>query len=280
MKKNNGEVQVHTSQPMDFLLCGAMPIISNKKTNINKSINNKTVIFRDLKTSKSVDLSLFPPPVSMIVPKRPKTAFAIPTQRKSDQISTRNFSKIQEDRGMINSVKDDLKLRADNEKRKSVRIHQEWEEKFNNPYQERLRRSLERKRYQNYRQARSRAITAMGPRPIYSALANDDPIILPAVRVSVSGLEDRIMHCKSYERKQKELERTVLQSSETSRERLEREDQEKQRFLNKELRPSNEILARFSETRFFDDHEHPRPIGRKVFHESYKDKVGSQMEYF
>ena len=210
----------------------------------------------------------------------PKTAFALPTQRKSDQISTRNFSKIQEDRGMINSVKDDLKLRADNEKRKSVRIHQEWEEKFNNPYQERLRRSLEGKRYQNYRQARSRAITAMGPRPIYSALSNDDPIILPAVRVSVSGLEDRIMHCKSYERKQKELERTVLQSSETSRERLERENQEKQRVLNKELRPSNEILARFSETRFFDDHEHPRPMVGKFFMNHIKIKLLFNLSYY
>ena len=279
MKKNNGEVQVHTSQPMNFLLCGAMPIISSKIHKKKEEKNNLPLIFRDMKTSKSVDLSLFPPTVSLVTPKRPKTTFSIAPKRKSDQISTANFSKIQEERGFISTMKDDLKARDDNDKRKSVRIHQEWEEKFNNPYRERLRRSLEGKRYQNYRRARSRAITAMGQRPLFSTTDSDDAVTLPAVRVSVSGLEDRIMHCKSYERKQRELERTVLESSESERERLEREDQAK-KVLYKELRPANEILARAAETRFFDDHDHPRPIGRKVFHESYKDKVGNEMDYY
>ena len=276
MRQNKGEIIIHTTTPMNYLLCGAMPVISHKRNVEDTYLLNNQSKYIDPKMARSVDFSKFPPVVSMVPKARPRTALTMPVRRKSDFFTTENYTKIKEERGFIQNVQQDLMARDDNQRRKAARIHQEWEEKFNTPYQQRLRRSLQGQKYKQYRKERSRAITAMGPRPLFRALENDDPIQIPVVRVSVSGLEDRIMHCKQIEQREKQLEQTVLESQEQSYE----PQQQTQKVLYKELRPANEILERLAETRFFDDASNSRPVGKKSYPNTYKSRVSEQLYDF
>ena len=267
--KQNGKVEIHSSQPLDFLLCGNMPIVSNRPPVKNRMVHSfSTSGSINVQEQDAFDFSMFPPLISTTDKHRPKTKLKLSRKRKSEECSTRLYQKIKVEQGTFTAAEKDLSLRADNRKRKVAQIHQDYEEYVSKPFQERLAKAVAGEKYNKYLKAKTRAFSSLGPRPVYNTLSLDEPYTMPVVRVSVSGLNDKIYSFQKNEKKDKKLEETILSYSQNA--------PLMPKVLYREVRPANEVLAQIAETRVFNE-ETNKPVGRKVFASAFTSKVGENI---
>ena len=183
MKK--GEVTIHSQESINFLLCGSLPIVTSKRP---------TVRNRNLKSQEpQFDMTGFPEPITNFKKRRPKTSTDVIRRRnKADTLTTSTYNQIRMEAPFLRTMEQNLSTYRDNHKRKVAQIHQDYEERFSQPYLERMRTQLNGENYREYRRTKSRAITALGPRPVYSTLSVDLPYELPTVRINTSGLVDKV----------------------------------------------------------------------------------------
>ena len=180
----NNFIENHSKQTLEFLLCGKMPLISNKKSKkIQKKIN--------FEEEKKFDFSKLPPKIELIESERIIKKNKKPKQNLiTSSITSRKFNKIQQEIPLFNNCKENLKLYEENHERKIYKIQHDFEEHFFKPFQNRLSNSLNNKDYNNFKKNKNKAITSLGPIPILSTISKDEPIEIPYLKISTIGLKD------------------------------------------------------------------------------------------
>ena len=244
------EVTIHSQESINFLLCGTLPIVTNKRPVVKtRSIKNQEPQF---------DMSGFPEPITGFKKRRPRTQNdAVRRINKSEGLSTSKYSKIRTEKTFMKTVEANLSTYKDNHKRKVAQIHQDWEERYVQPFNERMKNQLNGERYSSFKNTRSRAITALGPSTCYSTLSADIPVEVPTVKVSTSGLSDKVHNFTKHVKKERELTREVCGTDGVRR-------------LPKDVRPAEEALAQLKETRFYGENT---KAGRKYFPSVLKSEV-------
>ncbi|KAK8834160.1 hypothetical protein M9Y10_039358 [Tritrichomonas musculus] len=156
---NSSEVIVHTDQPLTNLLCGKMPIIANRRA-MQRQIHKKQP-----DPVNKIDISAFPPEITTYR-RRAKSAMRPHRNSPSDLASSRGndesnspnllkYNKLKKDKDFISRVETDLETRADNKKRKSIQIHQDWEDRYMQPYLEEMKHKLNGDEYERFVAARA-----------------------------------------------------------------------------------------------------------------------------
>ena len=256
MKK--GEVTIHSQEPINFLLCGSLPVVTSRKpVSKNKNLNSQEPQF---------DMTGFPEPITNYKKRRPKTSIdTIRHRNKSETLTTPKYNQLRTDTPFLQTMEQNLNTYRDNHKRKVAQIHQDYEERYAQPYLERMRNRLNGENYREYRRTKSRAITALGPRPIYNTLSLDTPYEMPSVRINTAGLVDKVHNSTRYLNKEKVLRKEILGST-------------GEKPMPKPLRPAQEVLNQLKETRFYDgDSSLPAPIGRRAYPEILSSTVYQQI---
>lgn len=207
MEKSN-EMHVHTNEPMTYLLCGRMPKISRNPKDFARP---KTAQAR----TPDIDFSAFPPEITTYR-KNKKTSRAHTRPRTMEEkIPLKKYNYIKKDEPLLENVSEYLDTYSDNHRRKTIQIHQDWEELYIKPYQQRMKHQLNGRRYQDFRTTRTRAVTSLGTRSQFNALEDTEAASLPSVTIPTRGLDDRIHKYQKHVATEQRLTRVVQESNGT-----------------------------------------------------------------
>lgn len=248
----NGEIEKHTKDNLDFLLCGAKPLISSRRL-------KSPPVVQDTE-QKEVDLTGFPEPTLSIKRTRPKTAQSLKDPLpKSRTMDCPSYNKVKKELNEQKIINDCLTIHENNQKRKLEQIHQDWEEQFMLPFGSRMKKKLNGSDYNTFRRSQSRAYTSLSARPPSTSLYHEEPEKVPFVRVSTSGLDDRVHKASINAKKEQQLTRTITSLS--ARKPVPIEDLDD----NFTTRPELSKISLLYETRFCDRADPNPAVGKKYF---------------
>ena len=186
--RNKGEVEVHTSEPMNFLLCGRRPIISRAR---RRSVAHSV-------TSEQIDTSRFPPVIPHYSKTRPNTQFHGIRIRRTEKNPMTSYKKLKSEETTLTRAQGYLQTYSDNHERKTFQIHQDWEDRYMRPLLTEMKHKLNGRGYTTFRETRRRAETALGVRSPYNALSDIEAASLPSVHLSTGACDDRITLYKKH----------------------------------------------------------------------------------
>lgn len=262
--KMRGEVKVHSNESLNFLLVGNCPIITSRRPTTAASTKKKS--------EPAFDLTGFPPPITNMKSIRPKTTMAMTRHRvKKEPLSTAKYSAVHNDEQFLKTMESNLGVYADNHQRKIAQIHHDWEERYMTPFNDRLKSQLSGKTYNTYKLEQTRNLNSTIDGPSYSTLSYDRPISVPTLRVSVSGLRDRVHNATLHVDKERELTEIVNSLS---------NDTSLRPKPMKALRPPEEVVAQLSHTRFYDGDGTCNKNGRKAFKQQFTSTVGRELDHY
>jgi hypothetical protein len=135
----------------------------------------------------------------------------------------KQFRAVKDGTDIIPRAESYLRTHGDNHRRKTVQIHQDWEECYMQPIHGRMRHRLNGRPYSAFRSARTQTLSelelqsggppsGLGSGPLYNALEDDDSIGLPYVKIGTSGLDDRIHKYQRHVRTEKRLTGLIKES--------------------------------------------------------------------
>lgn len=191
---DSGDVIVHTNESLNFLLCGSAPLIVNKR-GIRKKVNVQS------NPQNFIDMSAFPPEVTNY--RRNKRAkSAIRSQRITDKSlmstsrtvnetpeNSKKYEKIKKEKTSIDRISVELQTYSDNKKRKNFQIHQDWEERYVQPFLNNLHNHLNGEHYEQF--------------------VNDKNLRT----IQASSISEQIQHSRAQSQLQKSRTQSRLQSS-------------------------------------------------------------------
>lgn len=253
----------HTEEPLTYLLCGKMPHISSSRRQKNKPIPN-------LKDNPVFDMSAFPPEITTFNKRRPVTSQEKFRTRAVNELSTRKFEFVKESEDVFKRVESNLSLYRDNHKRKCAQIHQDWEERYMTPYNERMKSRLHGNEYESFKEQKTRSMTAMGDRPVLSTLSLDQPVNMPTITLGTKGLEDKVHKYNEHAKKERELTKFITQNSGTYVEPQKLKERNTIDLVAWRLQP---------ETRFYTP-DKTIPKGKKLNSQKFKSSVGKELGQF
>ena len=257
------EILNHKDDKLSFLLCGKMPHISSSR---RKSKNNSKI----KKEEPNIDLTAFPPEIKSYRNRRPNTVQQKLPLKENKEFSTKKFELIHENKDLIKKVEANLVVYKENHQRKVSQIHQDWEERYMNPYNERMKNRLFGEKYDLFKTQKLRSITATGDRPTLSTLSLDEPVDFPKITLGTKGLEDKVH--KYHENNKKEQELTKFIQTKTGN------------YIEppilKERNTVDLVAWRLQpETKFYcPDKEFPK--GKKQFELKFKSTLNKEMNQF
>ena len=184
-----GDVEVHTREPITFLLTGEKPAIHKRKKKVIATVEE----------TEPVDLTGFPAEVTNYRKTRRPVRVLTSPRRKSEQCKTTTFRRVKHDETEVfDRAADYLHTYHDNHERKTVQIHQDWEERYMKPFLSDMKHKLNGSKYRTFRETRRRAETSLGTRSPFNALSDIPAASLPSVHVSTSACEDRIRRYRKH----------------------------------------------------------------------------------
>ncbi|EAX94257.1 hypothetical protein TVAG_480740 [Trichomonas vaginalis G3] len=255
----NGVIDKHTKDNLDFLLIGAKPLISSAKP-IKRELEEPEEITEE-------DFKGFPEPTVSIKRTRPKTAQSLKDPLpKSRTMDTPSYNRLKKDLNSQRNVQDFLMVHEANQKRKSDQMHQDWEEQYMEKFDNRMKKQLSGRNYKTFRRSQSRAYTSLSARTMTEMLYHDEPEQVPFVRVSTSGLGDRVHVASLNAKKERELTRTI--SSLSARKPVDDEPE-----MAMTSRPELNKISRLYETKFAGAEEKIPPKGKKYFKQQNSSRI-------
>jgi hypothetical protein len=293
-EKLANEVEQHSDQPMHFLLCGRMPRIGKR---IKRLAHTGTKNARE-----EIDFSAFPAEITGYRKSRPATT--VYANRPSSEINLlRKYHKVKDDADLVEHAEANLGTYLDNHKRKTLQIHQDWEERYMQPLEEKMKKRLNGPHYDDFSATRSRAATrlndtlrapvdtprrrppnefrtcsrpstalTMGTMRAARPLAVPESEELPYVKIPTSGLDDRIHKYRVHVATEARLTATVNASNGIY-------PVEKKLDERVTVDPIGWQIKR--ETRFFgQDTADPIKKGRRFFPEYVASKVNKVVGHF
>jgi len=197
-------VQVHSKEPLNFLLCGKMPSINTNK-------RCEKVTSRSCKIGPVFDTSQFADPVVY----NKKESFDNEKKKimNRKKLKTPEYAEIKKKSPEIEHISRNLHTYQDNHKRKILQIHQDWEEHYVAQLDKKIHDRLSGEHYKEYRDSKRISITSLGNRPCYNTLSLDEPANIPFISVSTAGLKDHIHRYKELANKEDQLAKIINRTS-------------------------------------------------------------------
>ena len=258
------EVKVHSNESLNFLLVGNCPIITSRRSALDSTSKKKL--------EPAFDLTGFPPPITNMKSIRPKTTMALARHRvKKEPLSTAKYAAIHNEETFLKNMENNLNIYADNHQRKIAQIHHDWEERYMTPFNDRLKSRLSGQVYDNYKLEQTRNMNTPSDTRSFSTLSYDKPINVPTLRVSVSGLRDRVHNSTMHVEKERQL--TEIVNSLSSEGKVAPKPM-------KAIRPPEEVVAQLSHTRFYDGDGTCNKNGRRTFKQQFSSSLNRDFNYF
>jgi hypothetical protein len=124
---------------------------------------------------------------------------------------------------MIPKAEAYLRIIDDNHRRKAVQIHQDWEDRYMQPFHGRMQRKMNGRPYSEFHSNRTRTLSeletqsggppsGLGSGPLYNALEDEDSVNVPYVKIPTDGLDDRIHKYLQHTKTEDRLSRLVNES--------------------------------------------------------------------
>ena len=198
-----GEVEVHTKDGVDFLLCGEKPVIRRPR---------RRVVPKSEQT-EPVDLTGFPAEITNYRMSRPATHIRTSRRRKSERCPVTTFKRVKRaETELMDRAEDYLATYSDNHERKTFHIHQDWEDWYMKPFLSEMKHKLNGQGYRTFKATRKRAETALGTRSQYNALSDIAAASLPSVHLSTAACDDRIRQYRKHTDNDTKLTRFIQKS--------------------------------------------------------------------
>lgn len=264
MLKNT--VEIHSQEPLTFLLVGKMPIITNKKNLQTSKIK--------IKDEDIIDFSGFPPEIKRFNKKNIHFKTIVKKREKTpENHPTKYYNFISKSEAHRKRIEDNLNLYEDNKMRKNLQIHQEWNEHFIQPFNEKLRKKLHGERYSEFRIEKSRCSTALNCSSTRTqSIYHTEPVYMPTMRVHTANLRDRIKNYSRLQARDNKLERIVKE-----RDAVENEPPRAVSSLSNPF--DTNTLARYKQTRFYHQSQYDK-TGRRTYKEQFHSVCGSELSQF
>jgi hypothetical protein len=190
------EVQVHTENPIHYLLVGRLPTISPAKA-------PRTRPLPKLGSVAGIDMSGFPPPITAYRQARPVTQQEHHRATAAENHPLTSFRSAKEGEELDRKADGYMETYNDNHRRRRIQIHQDFEERYMKPLHGRMKSRMNGRPYSTFRETRSRAVTELKEKsgvkltglcsgPLYNPLDDNEASSLPFVTIPTRGLEDRI----------------------------------------------------------------------------------------
>ena len=260
---NKGEVEVHTAESMNYLLCGQMPIISQARRRPIAKVE----------VTEHIDTSRFPPIIAHYSKSRPGTHSCSVRIRHRPKNPMPSYKKLISEQPLLDKAAGYLQTYGDNHERKTLQIHADWEERYMRPLLTEMRHKLNGRDYSTFRATRRRAETALGPRSPYSALSDVAAASLPSVRLSTASCDDRITRYRRHAEHEAQLTKFVRESQGIP--------PPQQKFKDR-VTFDPEAWRLIPESRVYGHNTNGIPVrkGRRPFTQVLESRVGTALGHF
>ena len=254
--EKDGEMKIYKNDQLHNLLLGKQPRIG--RGNVEKS--NASVLSKEY-----TDFSKFPfpDPIEPINSKQPgentikRDNILIPSSNSSQ------FAKLRTEEPLLQQVENYLNVYENNHRRKTLMMHQEYEEHFLQPLSKKLLRKVNGPEYDKYLRARTRAITAFDRQTKMKDVHGKEFPTIPTITYDRQGIIDPVTRFREHAQREREL--TTIIAKQTGEYRKPAEIKERDTMNLKKW----QILT---QTRFYDG-TGTLPKGKKIFQQKYADHV-------
>jgi hypothetical protein len=208
------EVRIHTTQPVQNLVCGnATSFAPVKPKARNRNASNAP--------ESEFDFTGFAPPITGYRKTRAKTVVRLKPSPTIEEVHPlKKFRSVKREVTIVPKLETQIHNYGDAHRRKALQIHQDWEEFYMHPLHGRMRRQLTGRRYSEFSETRTRALSELEARsggppsalcsgPAYGALEDEEAADIPYVKIPTDGLRDRIHNNRKRNQHEEQLARMV-----------------------------------------------------------------------
>ena len=288
--KTTNQVTIHTSIPIDSLVVGQKVQIGNEPKSSRKQKSSRsyseTQSNNSYKDTNNISDSYkdFPPEVNYS-----KQSSRLPPKNASHSTSSMHYNKLASEMESFNEITSRLANYQANKKRKNFLIHQDWEEKYMNPLDKRMKKKFDTPQYKATIRDRKRALTALAsPRSPPSQKSPQNKTSFSTQRssqrspdkneefpifhleINTAGLDDRVHKYQHHTAIEEKLTKFILTES--------------GKYVEKPSYPERDIISAqnhersLAQTRFFSgcSEENPKR-GKQYFPQKYYSSIQSDI---
>lgn len=255
-KEMEGEIKIFKNDQIHNLLVGKQPRIGRGV--VEKS--NASILNRDFTDFSKYP---FPDPIEPINSNKTSDGATKHDSAISAPAQTSQYSKLRNETQLLEQVEGYLNVYENNHRRKTLMMHQEYEEHFLQPLSKKLLKKVNGPEYDRYLKARTRAITAFDRQTQMKDTAGKELPEIPAIKYDTQGVVDPVMRFKENANKEKAL--TTIIAKQTGEYQKPAEVKERDTMDLKKWK----ILA---QTRFYNG-TGTTPKGKKIFAQKYADQI-------
>lgn len=197
----HGRMEIHTEQPMSFLLCGDPPLITSSR-------RQKPVFPEE---EEEIDMEGFPDEITDYNRHSPRQKQKRMHIAKSSRCDMTNYIRYKHEENFVHLANGYVNRHSYNMNRKSAQIHLDWEDCYMQPLFKEIKRKMTGQSYDDFRKAKTRAKTA-----ILKAKNREEEEersrSIPVVRLSTSKLTDRVHKYQKNQETEERLTRFIMKS--------------------------------------------------------------------
>ncbi|EAY07757.1 hypothetical protein TVAG_000410 [Trichomonas vaginalis G3] len=252
---SNAEVKIFNNDQLTNLLIGKQPRIGHgiSEKRSQSTLNRDFTDFSKFK---------FPEPIEPIK-KNPVQEEEKTDRASTQQAATSQFNKLRQEEKLIGQVDQYLSVYESNHKRKTLMMHQEFEEHYLQPVSRKLMKKVNGPEYDKYVRARSQAIKTFETQISQKDSLQRQLPSIPTISFDTSDIVDPVMKYRKNAQKEQTLTKIIA-------------------MQNGEYKPPEPIQERdtmnlkkwkiLAQTRFYEG-TGSTPKGKKVFPQKFLDNV-------
>ena len=255
-ENNENEMKIYKNDQIHNLLLGKQPRIGRA----NQEKTNSAIL-----SSEYTDFSKFPfpDPIEPINSKQmgdnsiKRDNIVVPTSHSSQ------FAKLRNEESLLQQAEKYLNVYENNHRRKTLIMHQEYEEHFLQPLSKKLLRKVNGPEYDKYLRARTRAISAFDKQTRMKDVHGKEYPTIPTITYDRQGIVDPVTRFREHAQREKEL--TTIIAKQTGEYKKPTPIKERDTLDLKRW----EMLT---QTRFYDG-SGTLPKGKRLFPQKYTDHI-------
>lgn len=195
-----GTVEIHTEDPMSFLLCGEPPLITSSR--------RRKIVTEE---EEEIDMEGFPEEITDYNRHRPKTKPTRIRLTKSEKCDMTNYIRYRREENVIHLANGYVNRHSYNMTRKSAQIHLDWEDSYMQPLFKEIKRKMTGQSYDDFKKAKTRAKTAIS-RAKTREEEEERSLSIPVMRLSTAKLTDRVHKYQKNQATEDRLTRFIMKS--------------------------------------------------------------------
>lgn len=260
------EIRIHChEEPIHNLLCGRQPRIGTGLRQ-NRPRTSSNAEYTDFSKFQ------FPDPIEPAKNRQqPIEENRKPTLDKSKYVPVDQFHKLRQEEASMKEIDEVIQAYETNNRRKNFLRHQEYEEHYLQPLSKKLVKKVNGQQYSEFRQKKTRAVTAFDTQLRKKDSFLDELPTIPNIVFTTNDLNDPIVKYKQHNKKEESLTTFIAKS--TGQYTPPPEFPERDTMNLKKW----QTLA---ETRFYGNSNAPVKKGKRLFPDTYKDQIESTMDNF